>query len=190
MKTTTNNDDFLWVEYLLWFQGWTVGAYCEYCGRNINQFITWFDCIAFIFYAIVYSHTPQLQFECGRIYFYLYIFGPIIKETITSKILAKRGNFGHVLSLRVCSISHITWWQKWMVTYHGSSFVVQYFPNSIWMVWNLVKSKGKILPAKFTPAFGVTLDTLGKLWTAGSSAPIMTLNDCLLCDIWWTTCQW
>ena len=53
-----------------------------------------------------------------------------------------------------------------------------------WTIHRAAWSQLKILLAKVTPLFGVTLDTLGKLWTAGSSAPVMTLNDYLLRN-WW-----
>ena len=48
------------------------------------------------------------------------------------------------------------------------------------MKYILVWSKWKHIAGQSYPAFGVTLDTLGKLWTAGSFATIMNLSDHLL----------
>ena len=40
----------------------------------------------------------------------------------------KWGNFGHFLSLHVHCISHVIWCWIWMVAYHGSYYVLWYFP--------------------------------------------------------------
>ena len=66
---------------------------------------------------------------------HFFFFGSCRRQPYTTKSLlingtaVKWGNSGHFFSWHVCSISHATWWWKWMVTYHGSCFVVQYFPN-------------------------------------------------------------
>ena len=94
----------------------------------------------------------------------------------------KWGKLGHFLSLPVCCISHVTWWWKWMLSYHVSYFVFQYFANCNWMKYNLVWSKRKNTAGQSYP----------NIW-GNFGHPGETLDSRLLCnrnDLEWLPSTW